>query len=92
MARNTANQNPSNKVGRYSGAGEAGISEIVPTEREAERGLQRISVSDGGRWGGGYAFGLGLALVGAGVAALLTQRARKPRGIRPRIERMVGLR
>lgn len=93
MAKNTANQNPANKVGRYSGAGEAGISQIVPTDREAQRGLQPLRISESDRWGGSYALGLGaLALLGAGVAVLLVQRARQPKGIRPRIERMVGLR
>lgn len=93
MARNTANQNPGNKVGRYSGAGAAGVSEIVPTEREALRGLQPIRISEGGRWGTGLALGLGaLALLGAGVAAYLAQRSRQPKGLRPRLERMVGLR
>ena len=93
MSRNTANQNPANKVGRHSGAGDAGISRIVPTPEESRRGLRPIELSEGGRWGGGLALGLGaLALLGAGVATLLARRARQPRGLRPRIERMVGLR
>jgi hypothetical protein len=91
MAKNTAAQNPRNKVGRYSGAGEAGISEIVPTDAESRRGLRPMSTSEA-RWGGGLALGLGaLALIGAGLATLLAQRARKPKGLRPRLERMVGL-
>jgi len=93
MARNTATQNPSNKVGRYSGAGSAGISELVPTEREAARGLRPISVSGGG-WGRvGIGVGILGALVGAGITAyLLQQRAERERGLRPRLERLVGLR
>lgn len=93
MARNSATQNPSNKVGRYSGAGDAGITELVPTEREARRGLEPIRLDDDARWSTGLALGLGaLALLGAGVAAFLAQRARRPKGLRPRLERMVGLR
>lgn len=93
MARNSADQNPSNKVGRHSGAGPGGVSRIVPTAAEARRGLQPIELGRGRRWGGGLALGLGaLALAGAAVAALVAQRARQPRGLRPRIERLVGLR
>ena len=93
MARNSVTQNPSNKVGRHSGAGEAGISEIVPTEREAARGLEPIRISSSGGWSGSFALGVGaFVLIGAGLAALLAQRARRPKGLRPRIERMVGLR
>lgn len=93
MARNSATQNPANKVGRYSGAGEAGITQVVPTEQEARRGLEPIRIPEGGRWGGGLALALGaLALVAAGVAAVMAQRARQPKGLRPRLERMVGLR
>lgn len=93
MARNSASQNPRNKVGRNSGAGDAGISHIVPTERETSRGLRPVRIPDDGRWGSGLALGFGaLALLAAGVAAYLAQRAREPQGLRPRLERMVGLR
>ncbi len=93
MAGNSVNQNPRNKAGRYSGAGEAGVTRLVPTEREARRGLEPIQIGEEGRWSPGLALGLGaLALLGAGVATFVARRARRPKGLRPRLERMVGLR
>jgi hypothetical protein len=79
----TAKQNPSNKVGRNSGAGAGGISEIVPTERERERGLEPISLHEPSRgWGRVLGYGMGaLAVVGGGVTALRVRRARQNRGL-----------
>jgi hypothetical protein len=89
--RYTEKQNPRNKVGRNSGAGPAGISEIVPTAEEARRGLEPLRVG-GRRWTRPLRMGLGaLALAGAGVAGYVArQRMRKPT-LRTRLERMIGL-
>jgi hypothetical protein len=90
---NTAKQNPSNKVGRNSGGGPAGISEMVPTERERARGLEPIRLDDAvtasgaGRWLG---LGLGaLAVFGGGFAALRVREARRSRGLRGRLRRLL---
>lgn len=77
---NSATQNPANKVGRNSGAGAGGVTEVVPSEAEARRGLEPIRTHmTPGRSGGIWA-GLGAAtLLGAGVAAFVTRRLRQPR-------------
>lgn len=82
-------QNPRNKVGRYSGAGPGGISEVVPTERERERGLEPISLDRDRGWA---APALALtAILGAGLGAYLVKRAREPRTTADRIRNWAGL-
>lgn len=90
---NSYSQNPRNKVGRNSGAGPGGLSQVVPTQREAERGLQPITLDDDGAgWMARLGLGLGVVgLVSAGAAVFLAQRARQ-RTLRGRLERLVGLR
>ena len=92
MASNTANQNPQNKVGRNSGSGRGGVSQMVPTRREAERGLRPIDLDEGSTWTSPVMIGLAVAaLVGVGVAGYLAQRQRQRRTFRGRIEHLVGL-
>lgn len=90
---NSATQNPANKVGRNSGAGEGGISELVPTEAEAQRGVQPLSTGfrpEAGR-SGGTAARLGVVtLLGAGLAAFVTRRLRKPKSWTDRLRSKVG--
>lgn len=84
---NSARQNPSNKVGRNSGAGDSGISEIVPTPAEARRGLRPLG-TDGISWPARYGLGLGFALLaGFGIAFFAAQRARENRSLGARISR-----
>jgi hypothetical protein len=93
MASNTANQNPRYKVGRNSGAGPGGISEVVPSRREAERGLQPIHLDEGATWTSPVMIGLAVAaLVGLGVTGYLAQRQRERRTFRGRLEHLVGRR
>jgi hypothetical protein len=91
---NSATQNPANKVGRNSGAGEGGISETVPTQAEAQRGVQPISTGyrpEVGR-SGGTAARLGVAtLLGAGIAAFVTRRLRKPKSWTDRVRSAIGV-
>jgi hypothetical protein len=85
---NSATQNPANKVGRNSGAGAGGVSEIVPTEAEARRGVHPVGgVEEGGRSGGTLARLGAVTLAGAGLAALVTRRLRRPRS---RLDRLRG--
>lgn len=86
--RNSATQNPSNKVGRNSGAGPGGVSRIVPTQQEARRGLEPLQVRGGRSWLRPLGMGLSaLALLGmAGYAA--RQRQRK-HSFRSRLEDLV---
>lgn len=88
---NTALQNPSNKVGRNSGAGPAGLSAINPTEAEARRGLEPISTEHSSGWMRSLGLGLGaLAVLGAGWAAYGMQQ-RQRRSLRGRVQRMIGM-
>jgi hypothetical protein len=92
MAPNSAKQNPRNLVGRNSGGGPDGVTRMVPTEREAERGVEPIDISGAG-WLRPLALGLGAALVvGASVTALAMQRAREQRKLRHRVGRMINWR
>ena len=85
---NDARQNPANKWGRYSGAGAAGISEVVPSEAEARRGLEPFSI--GGNAASDRAFALGgAALLGAAIAAFAVWQARRPRDLPTRVLRKV---
>lgn len=91
MTRNDATQNPSNKVGRNSGAGPDGVSRIAVTAREAARGLEPLRTDGGSRWVRPLGLGLGaIAAAGAGVAALAWKRSRRPRGLAARLGRLVG--
>lgn len=88
---NGATQNPTNKVGRNSGVGPAGISEIQPTTAEAARGLAPIGRNSGG-WARRFGIGFGaIALLGSG-SAYIWKRVRQPKGFRERMARMVGRR
>jgi len=88
--RYSATQNPANKVGRNSGAGPAGVSEIVPTAQEAANGLQPLAVRPHRRWTRPLALGVSaLALVGAG--ALAVQKRRQQRTLRGRVQHFLGL-
>ena len=88
---NDARQNPSNKWGRYSGGGPAGISEVVPTEAEARRGLEAFGLR--GEPDTARAIALGaVALVGALLAGMLVWRARQPQDLPTRIMKRVGMR
>lgn len=87
---NESIQNPRNKVGRYSGAGPAGVTEIVPTERERARGLEPMSLDSNRGW-----FGPGLAILaalGTGVGAFLIKRRRERQTLTSKIRRLGGLR
>lgn len=93
MAHSAA-QNANNRVGRNSGAGPDGVTRLVPTEREAERGLEPIALGNDHGWRRfGVAIGVGagvsaLALIGAGAA---WNRVRhRPRGVRSRLTSFVG--
>lgn len=86
---NSAKQNPSNKVGRNSGGGPGGVTEIVPTEREMRRGVPALG-AEGSGWGLRLGMGLGaLAVLGAGVAALMARQSRQKRGLRGGWDRLV---
>jgi len=74
---NDVSQNPSNKVGRNSGAGSSGISTYTPTAREADRGLVPIAVESGRAWGVWSLFGM--AAAAAAGAGLYLRRERKKR-------------
>jgi hypothetical protein len=88
---NSATQNPSNKVGRNSGAGAGGISEIVPSEREAQQGLQPLRTSHYEEPSRSY-LGLGtVAVLGAGVATFVMRRLRQPQSRIDRVRSWVGL-
>ena len=85
---NDARQNPANKWGRYSGAGAAGISEVVPSEAEARRGLEPFSI--GGNAASARALALGgAAMLGAAIAAFAVWQARRPRDLPTRVLRKV---
>jgi hypothetical protein len=91
--RYTADQNPSNRVGRNSGAGPGGISRVTPTAAERARGLEPIDL-DARPAGGWKGVGIGLgavALIGAGIAAAALQsRRRYRRSWRGRLQGIVG--
>jgi hypothetical protein len=89
---NSLKQNPSNKVGRNSGAGPDGVSRINPTERELERGLELPVDSSMPRgWLGRAGAGLGAAvLLGAGAAGVMFRRAREQRSLRGRLRKLVN--
>jgi hypothetical protein len=92
MASNTAHHTPQHPVGRYSGGGPDGVTRMVPSDREAQRGLQPIELSGPG-WLRPLTLGLGAALlVGASVTALAMQRARQERTLRHRVGRMINWR
>jgi hypothetical protein len=74
---NDVSQNPSNKVGRNSGAGSSGISTYTPTAREAARGLGPSHVESGRAWGVWSLFGM--AAAAAAGAGLYLRRERKKR-------------
>lgn len=86
---NSAAQNPTNKVGRNSGAGPEGVTRAVPTPQEAGRGMEPVEVRSSG-WTGRLGMGIGaVALVGGGVAAWARQRAQQRRGLRARLQRLM---
>jgi hypothetical protein len=88
----TAKQNPSNKVGRNSGAGPTGISALEPTERERERGVEPINLDRPLRrgWGKAVGFGIGaLAVAGGAFTALRIRQARQERTLRGRLQKLV---
>lgn len=89
---NSAAQNPADKVGRNSGAGPQGVSEIAPTAQEAARGVRPVTrgapPADSNRLVAGLS---AVAVLGAGVATYFVRRARQPRGPIARIRRAVGL-
>jgi hypothetical protein len=90
---NSVQQNPMNKVGRNSGAGRTGVSRLVPTPREAARGVREMDLDEAGRsgWVGRLGMGLGVAgALGAAIAVLAVRRARRQRSLRSRFERLVG--
>lgn len=85
---NSARQNPNNKVGRNSGAGDSGISEIVPTPAEARRGLRPLDLEETG-WPARLGIGLGFALIaGFGIAYYAAQRAQRNRSLGSRLQRL----
>jgi hypothetical protein len=87
---NDAKQNPANKWGRYSGGGPAGVSEVIPSEAEARRGLEPFSL---GGDESARALALGMtALLGAVVAGLLIWQIRQPRGLPARVLKRAGAR
>jgi hypothetical protein len=86
---NDARQNPSNKSGRYSGGGPAGISQVVPTEAEARRGLQPFRLDEDADPVRVFMLGA-TALIGALVAGALLWRARQPDDLPTRIRKRVG--
>jgi hypothetical protein len=91
---NSATQNPANKVGRNSGAGAGGVSEVVPTEAEARRGLTSNFPTTGGSGGSGVGSLARLGVVGAvgaGLAALITRHLRRPKSRLDRLRDYVGL-
>jgi hypothetical protein len=87
---NSAKQNPRNKVGRNSGVGPGGVTEIVPTERERRHGVPALGAERSGGWALRLGVGLGaLAVLGAGVAALMARQSRQKRGLRGSWDRLV---
>jgi hypothetical protein len=88
---NNATQNPSNRWARNSGAGPAGISQVVPSRAEAARGLETFSLDHDGSTGRTLVLGL-VAALGAVVAGALVWRARQPQDLPTRVMRRVGLR
>lgn len=85
---NDASQNPANRWARHSGAGPGGISEVVPTEAEARRGLQPFSLDEGGQAGRMLALAV-TAAVAAILAGAAVYRARQPKPLTQRIVRKV---
>jgi hypothetical protein len=94
--RYSAEHGASNRVGRNSGAGPGGVSRMVPTERERERGLEPLDLDAPVRGRPGLLrLGLGLGALavaaGAGVAAYAIQNERRRRrSMSGRLQRMVG--
>jgi hypothetical protein len=88
----SAKENANNHVGRNSGAGPDGITRLVPTEREAARGLRPISIEhDHHRRRLGLGVGAGaLALLGAGAAWYRARQRPTPRGMRARLNDFIG--
>ena len=88
---NSASQNPSNKVGRNSGAGPGGIRVIAPTAAEAQRGLQPVELPEPTRWRMRIGVGLGVlvAALGSGIFVLAKRRAERKRTVRGRLENLV---
>jgi hypothetical protein len=87
---NDATQNPANKWGRYSGGGPAGVSEVIPSEAEARRGLEPFSLG-GNESARALALGMA-ALLGAAVGGLLIWQMRQPRDLPGRVLKRVGMR
>ncbi len=87
---NGVTQNPANKWGRYSGGGAGGVSEVIPTQAEAERGLQPFSLDEGRSRGRALSLLLTAAVSGV-VAAVTLRRARRPLPLRQRVMKRVGL-
>ena len=87
---NDVRQNPANKWGRYSGGGAGGVTEVIPTPAEAERGLRPFSIDERSRRGRGLALLLTAAASGI-VAAVTLRRARRPQPLHQRVMKRVGL-
>lgn len=88
---NDATQNPTNRWARNSGVGTAGISSVVPTRAEAQRGLRPYSIEGGGGVGRGLALGL-VAVLGAVMAGAFVWRSRQPQDLPTRVLRKVRMR
>lgn len=90
----SAQQNANNHVGRNSGAGPDGVTRLVPTEREAARGLKPMSIGHdhdhGWRRLGIGAGASALALLGVGAAWYRSRQRPTPRGVRARLTHLIG--
>jgi hypothetical protein len=86
---NDARQNPANKSGRYSGGGPAGISQVVPTEAEARRGLQPFRLDEDADPVRVFMLGA-TAVIGALIAGALLWKVRQPDDLPTRIRKRVG--
>jgi hypothetical protein len=86
----TTTQNPANRVGRNSGAGPGGVTEVIPTEKEAERGLEPFSIEPHTGRSVGRMVGIGAAaLAGVGLSVYATLRMRRRRTLMGRVQEML---